>query len=98
MAMTTVLAPTQTAQTTTDITIPAGGGTISLYTDRPDGDIPGNAEVWLMMDNPGSIDEEISDLAKQKGYGTWVPAGVYRVVLPPGLSAYGVNIGVFSNT
>ena len=101
MANNTILAPTQTAQTTTDITVASGAQvTVGLYTDRSDGVIPtAGLEYWLVLDNPGSADERIADLGKCRGYATSVPSGgVYRVVIPSGLATYGVNVGVFTYT
>jgi hypothetical protein len=93
-----ILAPTQTAQTTTDITVAAGASlTVGLYTDYPTGAIPSVLPIWLMLDNPGAVDEKVMDMAKQQGYATVVSTGgVYRVIIPDGLSKWGVNVGVFT--
>lgn len=95
MTQTTALAAAQTAATSSDITVAAGAVvTVALFTDRADGVIPtAGLEYWLYLDTV-SADNKIVDLGKCKGYSTAISSpGTYRVKRPD-ISAYGVNVGV----
>lgn len=98
MAQTTHLAAAQTALTSTDIVVAAGSTvTIGLFTDRAGDAIPAALEFWLMLDTP-SVDNEVIDLAKVEGNARAVTGpGTYRVIRPL-CTAFGVNVGVFSET
>lgn len=94
MAQNTILASAQTSATSTDVVVAAGDSvTIGLFAT---GSIPAGVQVSVRVDTPGddanaTVLNNITPNAVISGPGT------FRAVRPD-ITAYGVNVGVFTET
>lgn len=96
MTQNTALAAGQTAATSSDIVVAPGASvTVGLFSTHPTGDLPGSFEYWLYADTPAQ-DRKVIDLGKVPPQVISGP-GTYRVVRPD-ISAFGVDVGVFTET
>jgi hypothetical protein len=92
MAQSTILAAAQTAATSTDVTVAAGSvATIGIFAA---GEIPDGVRLSVRQDTP-SNDNFITHLHSKKRTVVVAGPGVFRVYRP-NISAYGTNVGVFS--
>ena len=96
MAQSTILASAQTAGTSTDVTVAAGATAIVGMFAAAGVQIPEGVRCTVLQDTPGN-DNAIHFLTAQEPATIVCGPGVFRV-WRPAITAYGVNVGVFSDT
>lgn len=94
MAQATILASAQTAATSTDVVVAAGSQvTIGIFAT---GAIPAGVQVSVAVDTPGD-DANATVLNNTRPNTVISGPGTFRAYRPD-ISAYGVNVGVFTES
>lgn len=94
MAQATILASAQTAATSSDVTVAAGGvATVGMFAAAA---IPLAVELGVFADTPGG-DVRVGSLNHKTPVLVLSGPGTFRVVRP-NIAAHGLNVGAFSET
>jgi hypothetical protein len=93
MAQTTILAAGQTAATSTDLVLPPGAvATIGIFTAS--GPVPSGVEIDVRIGTPGN-DNFAAKLTQANQVTVITGPGTFRAYRRD-ISAFGVNVGVFT--
>jgi Ni,Fe-hydrogenase I small subunit len=94
MAQSTILASAQTAATSSDVVIAAGASAVVGIFAAAGVQIPEGVRCTVLQDTPGN-DNAIKFLTAQEPTTVINGPGTFRV-WRPAITAYGVNVGAFS--